>query len=473
MKVTITTRTKIVLSAVWLLSLLCVAIYAELRHRHPRAGEKCELVERSDVDLSESAYAERVATGYRDVRSHRVTIVALTEGTEPARILNCVCEQRGFMARVLARLVQLGASMIVIDKTFGADSCVKDDPGTKELIREVQSSKVPIVVGAATHAAQGEKKKACLVLSPSLEFGQKLPAAEELAGQPAVWRGLDRLNSDVRKIPTNWYIYPNDDASRSDQEPRDDLVGTLSYTAATLLDAHLKNVARLSEMRTLGQHPFTSFVDFDGFPRAEALSLLCSAANKREVESLYSIHCSPHAAPEVDVRGQVVIIGEDVTGRDRHRLLDKDVPGVYLQANYIESLLDDRYFQPIGTARNLPAGTTWSVLSLVIWIAILYGLFWFVPCPEIALVISTALGGLTWWILNQLVVIKGLYFEPVQAIGFLALVVKYIEARGHILGEHLRQGIKDAGGLKAMAAATRKWLSGSWGTKGSTGSSGG
>src|ERR1700722_5992881 len=256
MKVTTTTRTKIALNALWLLSLLCIAIYAELRHRHPRVSEKCELVERSDVDLSESAYAERVTTGYRDVRSRRVTIVALTEGAEPARVLNCVCEQRGFMARVLARLVQLGASMIVVDKSFGADSCVKGDPGTKELIREVQSSKVPIVVGAATHAAQGEKKKACLVLSTSLEFVQKLPAAEELAGQPAVWHGLDRLNSDVRKIPTNWYIYPDDDASRSDQEPRDDAVGTLSYTAATLMDAHVKDVARLREMKTLGHNPF-------------------------------------------------------------------------------------------------------------------------------------------------------------------------------------------------------------------------
>jgi len=59
----------------------------------------------------------------------------------------------------------------------------------------------------------------------------------------------------------------------------------------------------------------------------------------------------------------------------------------------------------------------------------------------------------------------------VQAIGILAVVVKYIEARGHILGEHLRKGLEDAGGLKAMAAPIKKWLDESWGGKGSTGSS--
>ena len=468
MNVTISHRTKIILSATWLLGLLCMAIYAELRHRHPHTNEKCELVEASDADLSDGAYAQRVGGGYRDIRSRKVTIVALTEGAEPARILNCVCDQRRFLARVLARLEELGASMIVIDKSFGADSCVKDDPGTAELIQEVQSSKVPIVVGAATHAAAGEKKRTCLVLSRSLEFGQKLPVAGELAGQPAVWRGLDRLNADVRKIPTNWYIYANDDASQSDQEPADDIIGTLSYTAATLEDSQIKNDKTLLNMRINGQHPFTSFID--QFPRVEALSLLCSGPKSREVEKLYSINCG-HATPEAEVRGRVVIIGEDVTGRDRHRLLDRDVPGVYLQANYIESLLDGRYFQPIGTARNLPTGTTWSVLSLIIWIAILYGLFWFVPSPEVALLISAAIGGPAWWALNQLVVLKGLYFEPVQAIGILAVVVKYIEARGHVLGEHLRKGLEDAGGLKVLAAATKKWLTEGWGRKGSSGSS--
>ena len=80
MKVTIIShRTKVILSATWLLGLLCMAIYAELRHRHPHTNEKCELVEASDADLSDGAYAQRVGGGYRDIRSRKVTIVALTE----------------------------------------------------------------------------------------------------------------------------------------------------------------------------------------------------------------------------------------------------------------------------------------------------------------------------------------------------------------------------------------------------------
>jgi CHASE2 domain-containing sensor protein len=209
------------------------------------------------------------------------------------------------------------------------------------------------------------------------------------------------MNADLRKIPINWYVYPTDEAVAAKEDPRDDTVETLSYAAASIADRHLKDDVRLKAMRERSQHPFTSFIESKNFSRVNAISLLCSGNDKAEIQSLYSIKCAANATPDEDVRGQVVIIGDDVPGKDRHELFDQDVSGLYLQANYIESLLDDRYLQPVGTGAKLPVGTAGNVIFLVAWFAVLYLLFWFV-FPEIALVISVLIGAIAWYSAKQL-----------------------------------------------------------------------
>jgi hypothetical protein len=171
-------RKKSIGIVLWLAILMCAAIYAEVRHEGRSPNEKCELLERAEYDETAEQYAEVVGTGYRPMRSRRVTILAPTEGVEPALVLNNVCKQRRYVARIIKRLGELGASLIVLDKAFGADSCKPGDAGTMELIAAVESSTIPIVVGVATHAPAGKVKKSCLVISPSMEFGNKISAKE-------------------------------------------------------------------------------------------------------------------------------------------------------------------------------------------------------------------------------------------------------------------------------------------------------
>ena len=454
-RVTNTSRKKSIGIVLWLAILMCAAIYAEVRHEGKTATEKCELLEKVDYDETAEQNAEVAGTGYRPMRSHRVTILALTEGVEPDMVLNNVCEQRRYVARIIKRLGELGASLIVLDKAFGADSCKPGDPGTMELVGAVENSTTPIVVGVATHAPAGKVRKSCLVISPSMEFGNKISAQGVPSSDPAVTKGLIRMNADLRKIPINWYVYQTDEGVAAKEDPRDDTVETLSYTAASIADRHLKDDVRLKAMRERSQHPFTSFIESKNFSRANPLSLLCSGRDKAEIESLYSVKCAANATPDEDVRGQVVIIGDDVPGKDRHVLFDRDVSGLYLQANYIESLLDDRYLQPVGSGAKLPVGTAGNVVFLVAWFALLYLLFWFVY-PEIALVISVLIGAIAWYSAKQLALSKGLYFEvPVHAIGALALVVKYADARGHMVGEMLRHRwprLAKWGGMKSDGA---------------------
>jgi len=68
------------------------------------------------------------------------------------------------------------------------------------------------------------------------------------------------------------------------------------------------------------------------------------------------------------VRGRVVVVGEDVADYDRHETVVGDLPGYILQANYIESLLDDRLIRPVPEVLNVLAGLMFFVaFEYVAW----------------------------------------------------------------------------------------------------------
>ena len=411
-----------------LLILLWAAIYLELPRERKPAANKCELRERGDTQESAETYAQIAASGHRDVRSRRVTVIPLREDTDPARILNNVCEQRWYLARLVPQLADAGATAIVFDKFFGPDSCDKSDEGTSNLICAVQRSRAPVVVGVESHVPQVDPKNVCLILSGSLNFGDKRDANGTPEAQSAVKEGITRLNSDPRKIPLNWFSYQDDMAFDTGKEPTD--TGTLSSVAATLVDKDLQNESGLVQLRATAQHPFSSFISPDALSRADALSILCTSPAKAEIVARYNVDCAKHPPSDAEIRGRVVVIGEDVPGRDRHTLLGNDVAGVYLQANYIESLLDDRYLRPFGAG--------WNLALLALWVVFLYLVFWIQP--EVALVISLVVGLLVRYSIIQLVLWKGLYPEIwVQELGTIALALKYIESRGHRIIDAIKE----------------------------------
>jgi CHASE2 domain-containing sensor protein len=418
-----------VLSTVWLFILLGLAVYLELPHETLSQDNPCELLERAGTETSAVTYGYIVSSGYRNVRCRRVTVVPLSDETDPAKVLNNVCEQRFYIANLVDRLSALGASAIVIDKYFGVDSCSKNDKGTTDLINAVRASKAPVVVGVATHPPRLAHADSCLIATPSLDFGLKTGPNSLMSSEPAAIQGLTRLNADVRKVPLNWFVYKSD-KSFSDGEAPADSIETLSYTAATLADSHLKDDRGVKYLRSLGQHPFTSFIDPDAIPRADASSVLCSGPHRQQIqmESRYSVDCGKYHLQESDIRGRVIVIGDDSTERDRHRLFDRDVPGVYLQANYIESLLDGRYFKPLPRS--------WDFGLFLGWLVFLYVIFWAPIPPFKSLIISVLVGLSIFAGILLLAFWKGFYPDlGVQILGVVALIVRYVEVRGHQLAE--------------------------------------
>jgi CHASE2 domain-containing sensor protein len=238
------------------------------------------------------------------------------------------------------------------------------------------------------------------------------------------------LNTDVKKIPINWFSYRSDDTFNAQKAPTDSDVGTLSWVAATQLDPDLQGEPALERLRTAGQHPFTSFIDPDAFSHADALGILCASKFKAKIGERYHVDCAQHPRGNAQIEGRVIVIGEDVSGRDRHALFGNDVSGAYLQANYIESLLDGRYLRPFGAG--------WDLIVFAAWLVFLYLIFWIQP--EIALAISLAIGFLVKYLIVQLVVWKGLYPQIwIQDLGALALLLKYIDSRGHRIIEAIEK----------------------------------
>jgi CHASE2 domain-containing sensor protein len=283
---------------------------------------------------------------------------------------------------------------------------------------------VPVVVGRSTHSPNGnDAYGSCLVLGDSLDFGYKLDSKGNPTKIPAAIIGLTRLNSDVQKIPLSWSYYANDQAFNAAQAPTDKRVDTLSWLASLTYDSGLGNEPRVLALQQEGHHPFTSFIDSKTMSHVDALSVLFNSSQAPQVASRYQVDCSAHPAPDVNLHGQIVILGEDVQGTDQHMLFGANVAGVYLQANYIESLLDDRFMKSIDA--------TWNYVGLIAWLILLYLIFWIQP--ELALVISVAVILLLRYTFIEPATYRGYYPHlTILDLGVVAPVLKYIEARGHL-----------------------------------------
>lgn len=419
------TRGHLYFNLVCLLLFIGAAIYLEMP-RSPKLNEnQCELIEREGTDESARSKDKMAAMGYREIRSRRVTMITLDAATTPASAAQNVCEQRWLVAQAIRQLDAARAEVVVLDKGYDPTACPKTSEGTIALLSAAQEVAAKIVVAAATHVPPVDPKGCCLILNPSLDFGDKRNGSGK-----AVVLGLTRLNADIRKIPLDWSVYSGDAAFSAHQDPTNDYQ-TLSYQAATFEDPHIAEEVTLKRLKDSGTHPLTIFIAPDKFEHGSAVALLCSGSYKAALESRYGLHCQDIPAFGAELAGRVVILGDDYPGRDQWQLLGRQVPGVYLQANYIESLLDGRYQKPLSSS--------WNITILIVWLFLLYFLFWVIQ-PEIALIVCAIVGAITWYLFLQILLLKGVYPDLwIQPLGIAALLLKYIDARGHRLGEMLHR----------------------------------
>ncbi len=349
-------------------------------------------------------YRKRVTGGWRGAPIARYTaIVEIREGREPSWAgLTSVCKQRGFIAALIRAIDKARPNAIVIDKYFEEKTCPVTSEGTQSLLKAVNeiSRNTAIVVGR-TEKPIGTPDR--VVWAPSVSF---TPGKDGKIVEADI-----TLDQDTRQVPLEWEVWDDAAAKAGEYKYSLALQGALARESGLL-----EEQPRLKKLIQRHEDPYTSFIEEKPIPTVSANTLLFGDRIVPEQGWQHSIIDHPDEASKAKLRGKIVVIGEYRSDIDQHTTEMGEVPGYVLQANYIESILDQRYFEPAYWLWNVIAGLLIFSLFHIVLIACeeLLGQkskIIFVACSlgAIAITLLLAYGALL-----LVVVFSGWYVDPIN-----------------------------------------------------------
>ncbi len=370
-------------------------------------------------------YQRVVTGGPRKPRVHFVRVITLTKGIEPTEVMGQnLCGERGqraFMARLVSKVKSADPALIVLDKWYAPDFCPRDDAGTRQLQQVLVdvSRSVPIVVGRKSKTEPDLRKDSLdnlrnlqkrgfsrkdQIAEPTLRFEEGDPSARIIYGSLTA-------NYDVRRIPLRWPIYESPSDIGQPDQPQ--LISTLAVVAVNQYDPEAA--------KGLESDPYTGFLSETELKPYSALDLMCNPPSTGRSD--WNM-CSLEEGNEehlLTLKHRVVIIGIHDPDQDFHDSPIGEIPGVLAQANYIESLLDDRYLKPLPTEALL-------LLSLVWFLSIEAVFHGFASRPLSALLRSTcvtAFGGLLFYVVA---VVNLGYYLALWPTGIVAVILRTLLA---------------------------------------------
>ncbi len=384
---------------------------------------------RAKLETLSSRY-QNWSAGPRPLEARYTALVTFTEESLPSIIGNA-CKQRDLVRHLLPRLADFGASVVVIDLSFGRDSCPEGSPESTGLIRvlEMTEDQIPIVIGQASKRLDDlEEEEAVafrkrgmpsngLLLRPLVELSD--------SSKPKIHVGLLQINADVQKIPLEWPAYVEENQSPVDVGPKPSLA---LEAARTYRQTFPEGTRELDRLVSSGLHPFTHLLPMRKQIVVSAADLLCGTGFELEGKPVCNGAGAEEHARE-QVRGKIAVVGWAKVTKDMWKTPVGAIPGVAMQANFIESLLDSRALKPISY--------WWQVAISLLWfgsIEITF-LFW----PERALITAP---------LIMLTVAFVIYYVAVVNLGlYLALLPPSVAALllrfWHHWFERLRKQRKD------------------------------
>jgi CHASE2 domain len=356
----------------------------EFVYRLFSGGGDCKGREETNLQFTAFPY-KLISNAYSKPGELKVRIVTFERGSEPSTIFGneaSLCRQRIFLAKLIQRLQQLSAKSIVIDKYFNPTMCDSWPPGpqngTDELKDVISKTSIPITLGLHTNdvgglAGKSRQIKTCLILADAMRFGSRSCSKKT----ECIQEGVIRLNSDTRRIPINWEVFESERDAEQNATPR--LFNSLSVVAAKQSDPQAEAGDRLAKLLTARDpsHPFMSFREI---PQFRARQVLCGVDFPENAGANWEQMCSP---PNIQtamgdntsgkltnkeiadaIRDQTVIIGE-INDQDVHNSINGDVPGVVLQANYIQALLEGRYLPAVSGWISFVCYCAWFALTFI------------------------------------------------------------------------------------------------------------
>ena len=288
------------------------------------------------------------------------------------------CQRRLCLARLLNGLSMLRPAVIVLDMWFDPDSCSKEQSAPFWSGLDSISKTIPIVTGIGSddlfeavsdrpeELARLARRKAVL---QSTELVSR-PAIKVIdSGSGKITEGVVELDADNRKIPLSWPVYDTFAAIGEAMQPR--RIDSLSVAAARAFDSGNLALRRVRAVDSNGfpasstaAFPYTNFLREENLPIVTAEEVVCAGAPPTDL----GLDCKSALADPRDLEaltsGKVVLIGYAGFGSDVHKSLIGNVAGVVLQANYVESILENRVYVPLPTFYQL--------LIWVVWLGILF-----------------------------------------------------------------------------------------------------
>jgi CHASE2 domain-containing sensor protein len=318
--------------------------------------------------LAFSGLYQRIVAAPRNPIPRYTAVVEIDPERDPGSVgLQDLCRQRQMMAVLIRRIAAAMPSVIVIDKFFGETSCPGGINAALIAAMSEVNAKIPVVVGR--RIAEGK------YLQPSLLSGLGFREA------------IVNIDRDTRKLPLKWLVYRN--KVDMDRETSQVWRETLALQAAEAyekgnLEARRPDLAKLLDPV---RNPYISFLDLDQFKPYRYLAgfVLCG----REVRPGEDATACPGSQNALAaLSGKIVVIGEINSDQDTKTTVVGRIPGVYLQANFIEALLDDRYYEG-STALNYVFG--FLFLASVETILVLLGNSWTQKLGAIGLLVLAML----------------------------------------------------------------------------------
>jgi hypothetical protein len=437
----------LVIPLVGILAALMLSDLGDFMGVSPLDSNSCQLTDKDQSSISARMYLPIARWALRYTPTPSVAIIYIDPSHDPPDLVNNTCASRAFLARLVPALNALNAHVIVIDKYYSAGACAEQDKNNA-FIAAMESSKIPIVVGQQTHGiSDGSSLAGCMAPTKRLEFSKT----------SKVLYGVTRIDNDDLKIPLRWPIYadpadappvPGDTSAPKQLDPA--LGDTLSLVAAKAVDPNIESNPAVQKMLAAQVDPYTTFLNL---PHITALTALCSAeASPRAPidEQPGDELCKPWVRPldNLDGKGlslgsKIVVIG-DISDADMKPFPTNlapfpanERPGVFLQANYVQALLDHRFL------REIPEAITLGLL--VLYVLLVYVLYWAHDIEgrprfnaEQAGLWSLAAFGVI-LLMSFLVLVSLSYFTPLWALwgAGVFMVFRYLESSGHHRSQHL------------------------------------
>ena len=272
-----------------------------------------------------SGLYQKIVAAPKNPIPHYTVVVEIDPDRDPGSIgMQDSCGQRKMIAALVPRVAAARPRVIVIDKYFGEKAC--PDNINENLIAALTdvNNEVPVVIGR--RVATGDDY---LLPSPLSGLGLR--------------EGIVNIDPDTRKLPLKWLVFPT--KSDKDHDTREVWRDTLALTAGRAYEKGQLEAehSRLAKLLNPVQHPYISFLELDQFKPYRLLAgfVLCGH-NLKQGEDATA--CPASSSDLGVVSGKIVVIGE-ITDQDEKSTVVGRMPGVFLQANFIEALLDDRYYE--------------------------------------------------------------------------------------------------------------------------------